>query len=183
MGHESQIELWSPNLTTFCFVGFGTDRLRRQEAMITAGRENPNQGVVLPRDRAHGAVGQNRSRSIKWAEKQQKFQPKDVCFFLTSPFIELTRTYSTCDAALERSTQLEQSPEILLAASCPSALTSGSLGVFISDRPNHFPLPSVGEARRRQHGRRVPGGRYTSRTPSRVEAAGWGFVTVKPGGG
>src|ERR1700731_3329582 len=88
MGHESQIELWSPNLTTFCFVGFGTDRLRRQEAMKTAGRENPNQGVVLPRDRAHGAVGQNRSRSIKWAEKQEKFQPKDVCFFLTSPFIE-----------------------------------------------------------------------------------------------
>src|SRR6202049_2771441 len=37
MGHESQIELWSPNLTTFCFVGFGTDRLRRQEAMKTAG--------------------------------------------------------------------------------------------------------------------------------------------------
>jgi hypothetical protein len=26
----------------FCFVGFGTDRLRRQKAMKTAGRENPN---------------------------------------------------------------------------------------------------------------------------------------------
>src|ERR1700726_3049640 len=89
MGHESQIELWSPNLTTFCFVGFGTDRLRRQEAMKTASRENPNHGVTLPRNRAHGAVGQNRSRSIKWAEKQEKFQPKEMCFFLTSPFIEL----------------------------------------------------------------------------------------------
>jgi hypothetical protein len=32
----------------FCFAGFGTDRLRRQEAMKTAGRENPNHGVALP---------------------------------------------------------------------------------------------------------------------------------------
>jgi hypothetical protein len=92
MGHESQIELWSPNLTTFCFVGFGTDRLRRKEAMKTAGRENPINGVTLPRNRAHGAVGQNRSRSIKWAEKQEKFQPKEMCFFLTSTFIEQTGT-------------------------------------------------------------------------------------------
>src|SRR5882724_10618571 len=91
MGHESQIELWSPNLTTFCFVGFGTDRLRRQEAMKTTGRENPNHAVAWPRNRAHGAAGQNRTRSIKWAAKQEKFQPKDMCFFLTSTFIELTR--------------------------------------------------------------------------------------------
>src|SRR5207245_2598387 len=91
MGQESQIELWSPNLTTFCFVGFGTDRLRRQEAMKTAGREKPNHGVALPRNRAQGAEEQNRSRSIKWAEKQEKFQPKEMCFFLTSTFIELTR--------------------------------------------------------------------------------------------
>src|SRR6266481_38449 len=91
MGHESRIELWSPNLTTFCFVGFGTDRLRRQEAMKTAGRETPIHGVAWPRNRAHGAAGQNRSRSIKWAAKQEKFQPKGMCFFLTSPFIELTR--------------------------------------------------------------------------------------------
>src|SRR6202051_2472733 len=89
MGHESQIELWSPKLTTFCFAGFGTDRLRRQEAMKTAGRENPIHGVTWPRNRAHGAVGQNRSRSIKWAEKQEKLQPKEMCFFLTSTFIEL----------------------------------------------------------------------------------------------
>src|SRR4030095_5735617 len=89
MGHESQIELWSPNLTAFCFVGFGTDRLRRYEAMKTAGRENPNHRGALPRNRAHGAVSQNRSRSLKWAEKQENFQPKEMCFFLTSPFIEL----------------------------------------------------------------------------------------------
>jgi hypothetical protein len=80
------------NLTTFCFVGFGTDRLRRQDAMKTAGRENPNRGVTLPRNRAPGSVGQNKSRSIKWAAKQEKVQPKVMCFFLTSPFIELTRS-------------------------------------------------------------------------------------------
>src|SRR5207245_276610 len=91
MGQESQIELWSPNLTTFCFVGFGTDRLRRQEAMKTAGRENPNHGVALPRNRAHGAEEQNRSRSFKWAAKQEKFQPKKMCFFLTSIFIALQK--------------------------------------------------------------------------------------------
>src|SRR6266446_4932471 len=73
----------------FCFAGFGTDRLRRQEAMKTAGRENPNHGVALPRNRAHGAARQNRSRSIKWAAKQEKFRPKEMCFFLTSTFIEL----------------------------------------------------------------------------------------------
>jgi hypothetical protein len=89
MGHESQIELWSSNLTTFCFVGFGTDRLRRKEAMKTAGRENPISGFTLPRNRAHGAVGQNKSRSINWAEKQEKFQPQETCFFLTSTFIDL----------------------------------------------------------------------------------------------
>jgi hypothetical protein len=92
MGHESQIEPWSPNLTTFCFVGFGTDRLRREQTMKTAGRENPNHAVAWPRNRAHGAVGQNTPRSIKWAEKQEKFQPKEMCFFLTSTFIELTRS-------------------------------------------------------------------------------------------
>jgi hypothetical protein len=91
MGHESQIEPWSPNLTTFCFAGFGTDRLRCQEAMKTADRENPNRRGTVPRNRAHGAVGQNSSRSIRWAEKQENFQPREKCFFLTSTFIELTR--------------------------------------------------------------------------------------------
>src|ERR1700724_420515 len=89
MGHESQIELWSPNLTTFCFAGFGTDRLRREEVMKTAGRENPNHGVAGPHTRAHGAVGQNRSRSIRRAAKQEKLRPTEKCFFLTSTFIEL----------------------------------------------------------------------------------------------
>src|ERR1700689_3337058 len=94
MGHESQIELWSPNLTTFCFAGFGTDRHRCQEAMKTAVRENPKRWAIVPSNRAHGAVGQNSSRSIVWAEKQEKFQPKEKCFFLTSTFIELIRSWA-----------------------------------------------------------------------------------------
>ncbi len=60
--------------------------------MKTAGRENPNHGVALPRNRAHGTEEQNRSRSIKWAEKQENFQPKEMFFFLTSTFIELPIT-------------------------------------------------------------------------------------------
>jgi|SRR5277367_4195823 len=91
MGHESRIELWSPNLTAFCFVGFGTDRLRCEEAMKTAGRENPNRWATLASNRAPGAGGQNRSCSIQWAEKQEKSRPKEMCFFLTSTFIELIR--------------------------------------------------------------------------------------------
>jgi hypothetical protein len=92
MGHESRIELWSPNLTTFSFVGFGTDRLRREEAMKTAGRENPNRWATMASNRAPAAGDQNRSCSIQWAEKQEKSQPVEMCFFLTSTFIELIRT-------------------------------------------------------------------------------------------
>ena len=55
--------------------------------MKTADRENQIHGVTWSRNRAHGAVGQNRTRSIKWAEKQEKFRPKEMCFFLTSSFI------------------------------------------------------------------------------------------------
>jgi hypothetical protein len=58
--------------------------------MKTADRENPNQRGALPRNRAYGAVSQNRSRSLKWAEKQENFQPKEMCFFLTSTFIDLS---------------------------------------------------------------------------------------------
>src|SRR5258708_34381672 len=61
--------------------------------MKTAGRENRNHGVAWPRNRAHGAVAQNRSRSLKWAAKQEKFQPKERSFFLTSTFIEPSGSY------------------------------------------------------------------------------------------
>src|ERR1700732_767067 len=102
MGHESRIELWSPTGPPFCFAGFGTDRLRREQAMKTAGRENPIHGVTLPRNRAPGAVGQNRSRSIKWAAKQEKFQPLEMCFFLTSTFIELNGSLNETVGSMAR---------------------------------------------------------------------------------
>jgi hypothetical protein len=63
---------------------------RCEEAMKTAGRENPNRWANVSSNRAHGADGQNRSGSIRWAAKQEKFQPKEKCFLLTA-FIELTR--------------------------------------------------------------------------------------------
>jgi hypothetical protein len=78
-------------LTAFCFAGFGTDRLRCEESMKTAGRENPHRWANTSSNRPPGADGQNRSCSIKWAAKQEKVQPVEKCFFLTSPFIELTR--------------------------------------------------------------------------------------------
>src|ERR1700733_9526447 len=106
MGHESQIELWSPNLTTFCFAGFGTDRLRCQEAMKTAVRENPKRWAIVLSNRAHGAVGPNSSDSIVWAEKQEKFQLKEKCFFLTSTFIELHRSSELGRSALALSPKL-----------------------------------------------------------------------------
>jgi hypothetical protein len=79
------------NLTRCCFAGFGTDRLRRKQAMKTAGRENLNARANVPSSRALCADGQNRPCSFKWAAKQEKHQPLQWCFFLTSPFIELTR--------------------------------------------------------------------------------------------
>src|SRR5260370_32869109 len=88
MGHESRIESWSPHKTALCFAGFRTDRLRREEVMKTAGRENPNRWGNASSNRAHGAEVQNRSCSIMWAGKQEKVRPLQECFFLTFPFIE-----------------------------------------------------------------------------------------------
>ena len=73
--------------------GFGTNRLRRQEAMKTAGTENPNRTATLRRNRAHGVARQNRSCSVEWAPKQEKFQPKEMCF-LTSTCSENNSFYA-----------------------------------------------------------------------------------------
>jgi hypothetical protein len=102
MGHESRIEPWSPHLTAFCFAGFGTDRLRRQEAMKMATREKSKPRVrILPGNRAHGAVGQSRSRSITWAAKQEKVRPMEECFFLTFLFIEQIRSWLRSPSVLQ----------------------------------------------------------------------------------
>src|SRR5260370_15180981 len=103
MGHESRIEAWSPHKIAFCFAGFRTDRLRREEVMKTGGRENSNRWANASSNRAHGAEVQNRSCSIMWAGKQEKVRPLQECFFLTFPFIEpglsrLTRNNSALRA-------------------------------------------------------------------------------------
>src|SRR5258708_18558940 len=58
--------------------------------MKTAERENPNRRPQYVANRADGAASQYRSCSIMWAAKQENFQPAEKCFFLTSPFIDLT---------------------------------------------------------------------------------------------
>ena len=96
MGQESRIEPWSPHLTAFCFAGFGTDRLRREEVMKTTGRENPNRWGNASSNRAHGAEVQNRSCSIMWAGKQEKIRPLRGVFFLDFPFYRTNREMTCC---------------------------------------------------------------------------------------
>src|SRR5258708_12312285 len=83
--------MYDRHLTTVLLAGFGTNRLRREQPMKTAGRENPNRWVTVPGTRVHGAAIQNGSRSIQWAGKQENFRSGWRCFFLTSPFIELRK--------------------------------------------------------------------------------------------
>jgi hypothetical protein len=93
MGHESPIELWSPNLTTFCFVGFGTDRLRRPEAMKTAGKENLNRCAITRQSTE--MLGRKLELSllnqVGW--KARKHPATAKYFFLTFPFIEQIGSY------------------------------------------------------------------------------------------
>ena len=58
------------------------------QAMKTSGRGTPNRWAKVS-NRAHGVVGQSRSCSFKGAGKQEKFQPQETCFFLTSPLQNL----------------------------------------------------------------------------------------------
>jgi hypothetical protein len=59
--------------------------------MKTAERENRNCWAVVFSIRADGAAGQNTSSSITWGWKQEKLRPapREKCFLLTSPSIEL----------------------------------------------------------------------------------------------
>src|SRR5258706_4267199 len=90
MAKEAKIDPGSQTGPSFCVAGFGTDRLRCEQAMKTAERENPNRRPQCVANRADGAASQYRSCSIMWAAKQENFQPAEKCFFLTSPSIELT---------------------------------------------------------------------------------------------
>src|ERR1700731_1887362 len=103
MGHEAQIELWSPNLTTFCFVGFGTDRLRRQEAMKTASKENPNRCAIIrqPTGLLERKLETSLLNRAGW--KARKHPAVAKYFFLTLPFIELIGSWCVLHGTIGRS--------------------------------------------------------------------------------
>jgi hypothetical protein len=107
MGHESQIELWSPNLTTFCFVGFGTGRLRRQEAMKTAGKENPNRCAIT--QQRTELLGRKLEPSLlnQSGWKARKHPAVAKYFFLTFPFIELLDRFADLEPSAERAQLIE----------------------------------------------------------------------------
>jgi hypothetical protein len=88
MGHESQIELWTPHERRSALLVSELTGFVAKQAMKTAGRGNPNHWAQVPSNRAHGVADQNTSCSFKGAANQEKFQPLGV-FFLLIPFIEL----------------------------------------------------------------------------------------------
>src|SRR5215472_6160170 len=87
MGHESQIELWTPLERRSALLVSELTGFVAQQAMKTARRGNPNRWAHVSSSRAHGVVGQNTSCSFKGAANQDKFQPLGS-FFLLTPFIE-----------------------------------------------------------------------------------------------
>ena len=90
MGHESRIELWSPNLTEVLLAGFGTDRLRCKEAMKTADRENPNRWANVSSNRAHGRGRSEQILLNRVGCEARKIPASGEVFFLD---FSLYRTY------------------------------------------------------------------------------------------
>ncbi len=87
----------------FCFVGFGTDRLRREEAMKTAGRENPNQGVAGGRSAPQPSTWRGRSEQILLKQvgcEARKIPAAEEVFFLDFAFY---RTYQELGTGLATS--------------------------------------------------------------------------------
>ena len=62
-----------------------------QEAMKTAGRENPNRWANCPGTPSTWRGRSEQSRSIEWAGSKKNSGRRRSVFFLTSPFIELTQ--------------------------------------------------------------------------------------------
>jgi hypothetical protein len=99
MGHESQIEPWWA-LTTELLVGFRTDWLRREQAMKTAGIENPNSRIRLCTEPSPWGGRAEPSSLIHTGWKAGKYPAVGEVFFLTFPFIELTRMWPTLDGMI-----------------------------------------------------------------------------------
>jgi hypothetical protein len=64
--------------------------------MKTAARENPNRWAIVPRNRALGAGGQNRSCSITWAAKQEKIPAEGEVFFLDFYLYRTNQDLAVC---------------------------------------------------------------------------------------
>src|SRR5258708_36946218 len=81
------------NLTTCCFAGFGTKRLRCDDTMKTPERGTLNRWATTLSNRAHGC-GRSEQILLKHVGCEPRKDPAaGGVFFLTSPFIELTRTW------------------------------------------------------------------------------------------
>jgi hypothetical protein len=82
------------HLTTDLLVGFRTDWLRREQAMKTAGRETPNSRARLCNEpsQRRGRLEPSLLTHTGW--KVRKHPAAGEVFFLTSPFIELIRTWA-----------------------------------------------------------------------------------------
>src|SRR5215472_2630961 len=90
MGHESQIEPWLP-LNQVLLAGFGTDRLRCEQAMNTADRRKP---IPLGHSAQQPRSWRGRSEQISFDQvgcEARKIPASGEISFLTSSFIELTR--------------------------------------------------------------------------------------------
>ena len=89
---------WPP----FCFVGFGTDRLRREKVMKTAGRENPNRyATALVAFRVYREEAENNSAQWGRLGVDKKSGRRRSVFFLT-PFIELLRSWQNSPHGIAR---------------------------------------------------------------------------------
>src|SRR5215472_1817091 len=92
MGHESQIEPWLP-LNQVLLAGFGTDRLRCEQAMNTADRRKPK---PLGHSAWQPRSWRGRSEQISFDQvgcEARKVPALGEIFFLTSSFIELPRSW------------------------------------------------------------------------------------------
>src|SRR5260370_6839287 len=74
----------------FWFAGFGTDRLRCEQAMKTAGRENPKRWAATSQQPSPWRGRSEQISFIQMACEARKLPAPGEIFFFTSAFIEPT---------------------------------------------------------------------------------------------
>ena len=103
MGHESQIELWSPLDRGSALLVSEQTRLRCEEAMKTAGRENPNRWATVSSNRAPGAGRSEQILLIEVGCEARKLPAGAEVFFLDFPFYRTNQELAVdCLASLVR---------------------------------------------------------------------------------